>query len=86
MLAGFAYLLALRDAAVQEQQVVRAASSSVAVQQAAKSNSSSPSCRALEMPPPRRSGPGRHFQPQPDDLALVEKAMLDYFPASPACA
>lgn len=80
LLAGFTYLLLLRDAALQEQQVTRAARS-LAVQQAAQIEQhliqfQSRLGAAANAPLALSAiASGRA-----EDLALVEKAMLDYFP------
>ncbi len=79
LLAGFAYLLFLRDAALQEQQVTRAARS-VAVQQAAQIEHQliqfQSRLGAAANAPLALSAIASG---QAEDLALVEKAMLDYF-------
>jgi len=80
LLACFAYLLLLRDSALQEQQIVRAARSHAA-QQAANIEALLLQYRerlsAAAMSPLALSAIASG---DPDDLALVEKAMLDYFP------
>ncbi|MDJ0877097.1 MAG: phosphomannomutase/phosphoglucomutase [Halieaceae bacterium] len=80
LLAASGYLLAMRDAALQEQQVVRAARS-LAVQQAAQIEQQLLQYQARLLAASNAPlalsaiASGRE-----EDLALVEKAMLDYFP------
>ncbi|MEM0955764.1 MAG: phosphomannomutase/phosphoglucomutase [Pseudomonadota bacterium] len=80
LLACFAYLLLLRDAGLQEQQIVRTARSHAA-QQAA--NIESLLLQYRERLSAAATSPlalSAIASGKPQDLALVEKAMLDYFP------
>ncbi len=80
LLAGFGYLLALRDAALQEQQVIRGARS-LAVQQAAQIEQQLIKFQSrLDAAANAPLALSAIASGRAEDLALVEKAMLDYFP------
>ncbi len=81
LLAGFAFLLVLRDTNLQEQQVVRAARS-LAVQQAAQIEQQLIQFQArLQAASNAPLALSAIASGEEEDLALVEKAMLDYFPS-----
>ncbi len=80
LLAGFAFLLVVRDSSLQEQQVTRAARS-LAVQQAAQIQQQLIQFQArLQAASNAPLALSAIASGREEDLALVEKAMLDYFP------